>query len=194
MYFDSENPDNCEEVDPDELFITTGNTGALHLIMTIFMKSGDTGEMFAIQKYLPHFKFTQFGKNALKEKQLKMVSFDSEKKIPNNLTKKEIYVFPPDNEEVDPSELGFEHAKKIICSGEYDLVILDEINCVISKGIVATEKVKELINTKPDHVELVFTGRDAPEEIKELADLVSEIKRIKHPYDNGIFARKGIEY
>jgi cob(I)alamin adenosyltransferase len=166
----------------------------MSVYMIQFMKSGDTGEMFSIQKYLPHFKFVQFGKNALKEKQLKMVSFDSEEKIPNNLTEKEVYVFPSDNEEVDPSELGFEHAKKIIGSGEYDLVILDEINCALSRGIVSIEQAKGLINGKPDHVEIVFTGRDAPKEIKELADLVSEVKRIKHPYDIGILARKGIEY
>ncbi len=79
-------------------------------------------------------------------------------------------------------------------SGEYDLVILDEINCVMDKKLVKVEDVIDLIQHKPKHVELILTGRGAPEQIVEMADYVSEIKRVKHPYDKGILARKGIEY
>lgn len=76
----------------------------------------------------------------------------------------------------------------------YDMVILDEIFGAISTGMIETQKVIELIKEKPDRLELVFTGRGAPEQIVELADYVSDIHAVKHPYDKGIPARKGIEF
>jgi len=166
----------------------------MSVYMIQFMKGGDTGEMFSIQKYLPNFTLVQFGKDALKEKQSKIVSFNSEEKKENKLTEKERYIFFSDRSETDPAKMGWEHAKKIVNAGEHDIVILDEINCVLDRGMVPIEEALELIKHKPKHVELVFTGRDAPDKIKEAADQVSEVKRIKHPYDKGILARKGIEY
>ncbi len=75
----------------------------------------------------------------------------------------------------------------------YDLMILDEINMLIKKGLLNKKEVVELIKNKPNNTELILTGRGADEEIIELADLVTQCVKIKHPYDKKVKARKGIE-
>ena len=77
---------------------------------------------------------------------------------------------------------------------QYDLVILDELSCCLSEGLIEWAQVQKLIDGKHVNVELVFTGRDAPRQLVHAADLVSEIIEVKHPYTNGQRARKGIEY
>jgi cob(I)alamin adenosyltransferase len=86
------------------------------------------------------------------------------------------------------------YAEKEMLRGKYDLVILDEILVAISKGLISTEKVLALIDKKPGKVELVLTGRNAPKEIIQRADLVTEMLMIKHPYTEGNNGRRGIEY
>ncbi|OIO40283.1 hypothetical protein AUJ61_02270 [Candidatus Pacearchaeota archaeon CG1_02_30_18] len=77
---------------------------------------------------------------------------------------------------------------------EYDLILIDELGPGLNWMIIPESLVFDLIENKPKNTELIFTGRDFPESVKERADYVSEIKKIKHPYDKGIFAREGIEY
>ncbi|MBI5749212.1 MAG: cob(I)yrinic acid a,c-diamide adenosyltransferase [Nitrospinae bacterium] len=84
--------------------------------------------------------------------------------------------------------------KNIISSGNYNLIILDEINICLFYGLIDLKELIEIIKNKPKDVELVFTGRYAPEELKEIADLVTEMKLIKHPFSTGLKARRGIEY
>lgn len=79
-------------------------------------------------------------------------------------------------------------------SRKYDLIIMDEIVYAHHKSLVSTAQLKELIANRDEHVEIVMTGRGASEELIELADLVSQIEPIKHPYQKGIDARKGIEF
>ena len=88
---------------------------------------------------------------------------------------------------------ALEQARSLLSSGEYDLVILDEINGAVGFGLVDVEQVLELIRLKPDTVELVLTGRNAHERIIEAADLVTEMREIKHYYKAGVPARTGIE-
>ncbi|MBR0402069.1 MAG: cob(I)yrinic acid a,c-diamide adenosyltransferase [Lachnospiraceae bacterium] len=76
---------------------------------------------------------------------------------------------------------------------EYDMVVLDEINCAMYFGLIDVSEVLELIKHKPVHTELILTGRCAPDEIIEAADLVTEMREIKHYYNEGVQARKGIE-
>jgi cob(I)alamin adenosyltransferase len=76
----------------------------------------------------------------------------------------------------------------------YDVLILDEIVLCLSKGLAELEDVKNLIESKDPAVEIVLTGRGAAEELIELADLVTEMKNIKHPFDKGLSARRGIEF
>ncbi|NLE08442.1 MAG: cob(I)yrinic acid a,c-diamide adenosyltransferase, partial [Dehalococcoidales bacterium] len=75
-----------------------------------------------------------------------------------------------------------------------DLIVLDEINVASGWGLIDVEAVVKLIQDRPSDVELVMTGRDAHPRLVELADMVSEIHKIKHPYDKGILARKGLDY
>ena len=84
-------------------------------------------------------------------------------------------------------------AEEVVVSGSYDMVILDEIFVAVSKGLITTEHVKDLMNKKPEGVELILTGRGASEEIIQQADLVTEMTAIKHPYTSGITVRTGIE-
>ena len=79
-------------------------------------------------------------------------------------------------------------------SGRYDLIILDEIIMAIDFGLLKLEEVKEAIAQKPPELHLILTGRNAPAELIEIADLVTEMREIKHHYNQGVSAQKGIEY
>ena len=85
-------------------------------------------------------------------------------------------------------------ARQAIQSGQYDVVVLDEVNLAASWGLVSLEEVIQIIRDKPEKVELILTGRQAHQRLVELADLVTECQNIKHPYNRGIKARKGLEY
>ncbi len=86
------------------------------------------------------------------------------------------------------------YAEEQMLNGNYDLVILDEILVAINMGLITTKQVLDLLDKKPNSVELVLTGRSAPPEIIQRADLVTEMCMIKHPYNKGIGGRRGIEY
>ena len=156
----------------------------LKVYMIQFLKSGTTGEIYTIQKHLSGMEIIQFGVDAVRERQQKLEIFRD---------KGSRFVFNPDKEEKEAAMMGFEHAKKVINSGDYDLVILDEINVVLDKGLIPIKEVLELMENH-GNVELYFTGRDAPQEIIDKADYASLVKSLKHPWQKGIKARKGIEF
>jgi len=81
-----------------------------------------------------------------------------------------------------------------IFSEKYNVVILDEVNYAINLGLINVEEIIKIIKEKPSSLDLVLTGRDAKEEIIELADLVTEMKEIKHPFKSGIKAKEGIDF
>ncbi len=89
---------------------------------------------------------------------------------------------------------AFSRTEKIVKSGRYDLVILDEINFVLYKRLIRVKDILQLMKNKPSHIELVLTGRYAPPSLIRTADLVTEMLEVKHPFQQGIKARKGIEY
>ncbi len=91
------------------------------------------------------------------------------------------------------AQSAFARAQMLVASGDYDLVVLDELNCAIDFNLVELEAVKELIRSKPAHTELVITGRNVHPDIIELADLVTEMREIKHYFNAGQAARVGIE-
>jgi len=99
----------------------------------------------------------------------------------------------PTEEDIEAARAGLEKCKKILKDGKYDLVILDEISIAIYFKLVSTEEVLEMIKNRLPHIEIVLTGRYAPKEIIDIADLVTEMKEIKHYYTKGIMARRGIE-
>ena len=140
------------------------------VVVIQFMKGRkDVGE-FKIQRRLKGLKVHQFGR-------------------PD-------FVDPMNPEKID-FELaaeGLKFAKKVLKEEKPDLLILDEANVAMHYGLLPTSDVLAFIKSVPSSVELVLTGRDAPKEIIEMADLVTEMKEIAHPYRKGVKARRGIEY
>jgi cob(I)alamin adenosyltransferase len=135
-----------------------------------FMKGRAYGEVLAVRKYLPTITLYQFGLDSF-------VMRDD-----------------PATVDMELAQQGFEKAKEIIASGEYDMVILDEINVVMDFGLVPDYEILEMVKNKPPELDLVMTGRYAPESLKALADTVSEVKEVKHHYAAGVKNRAGIEY
>lgn len=97
-------------------------------------------------------------------------------------------------EEKEQAQKALEAAHKALLSGEYDMVILDEINVATAWKLVDIDEVIKLIGEKPKKVELILTGRYADPKLIELADLVTNMTKVKHPYDKGILSREGIDY
>ncbi len=94
---------------------------------------------------------------------------------------------------MDQAHRGLELARRAMLSKKYDIIVLDEINVAVWFDLITTEEVLELLNHRPENVEVILTGRRAPEELIKIADLVSEVKEIKHYYTRGVKARNGIE-
>ena len=89
---------------------------------------------------------------------------------------------------------GLELARRKIASGDYALVILDEINNAIATGLVEVDEVVAILRGKPESVHVFLTGRDAHEDLREIADLVTEMREVKHPFQGGMLAQKGFDY
>lgn len=141
------------------------------VLMIQFMKGKKYGEVLAAEKYLAGMLTTiQCGLDSF-------VMKDN-----------------PAPVDVELARQGLNLAKKAITSGDYQMVILDEINVALDFRLVPMEDVIEVIKTKPASLDLVLTGRYAPAEVTELADMVSEVREIKHHYAQGTKERAGIEY
>ena len=140
------------------------------VLMIQFMK-GDVkyGELEAV-KSIPNFDILQFGRPDFVDK--------------NN----------PAEIDIKLARDGLEHARKVVGEGKVDLLILDEINVAVEWKLVAKEDVIKLVNSRPENMEIVLSGRYAPPEFMELADTVTEMTEVKHPYMKGVMARKGVEY
>jgi cob(I)alamin adenosyltransferase len=89
---------------------------------------------------------------------------------------------------------ALDYSREAILSGKYDHVILDEINVALNLKLVTVEDVLKLIDDKPDELHLILTGRDAVQEVIDKADLVTEMREIKHPFQKGILAQQGVDY
>ena len=100
----------------------------------------------------------------------------------------------PDPVDVQMAQEALEHSRQMVMSREYDLVILDEVNVALEWKLIQLKDVLSLLVEKPDEVELILTGRHAHPEVIDRADLVTEMREIKHPYHKGVVSRRGIEY
>jgi len=100
----------------------------------------------------------------------------------------------PSDEDLRLAKEGFEFAKAAIENGDFDIVILDEIDVAVDFGLNPLDELLRLLDDVPADMEVVLTGRYAANEIIERADLVTEMREIKHPFQKGIYAREGIEY
>jgi cob(I)alamin adenosyltransferase len=96
-------------------------------------------------------------------------------------------------EHVAQARRGLERARQAMLSGQYDVVVLDEVNVTVWFGLLTVEEVLAFLDERPDHVEVILTGRRAPQELIERADLVTEMREVKHYYRQGVTARAGIE-
>lgn len=140
-------------------------------VFVIFFIKGDyaSGEYSTLSR-LPDVKVASFGLRRFID--------------PNNV----------DPEEKAQAKAALAAAREAITGGTYDLVVLDEINVALDFKLIDPDDVMQLIKDKPPHVELILTGRNADSRLIEAADLVTEMVKIKHPFDKGIKARKGIEF
>ncbi len=100
----------------------------------------------------------------------------------------------PEEEHRQAAATAADRAIEALKSGEYDMVILDEINVAVMTGLLPAQKVLEIIDAKPKNCHLILTGRGAPQEVIDRADLVTEMREIKHPYQKGHLAQKGFDF
>ena len=112
------------------------------------------------------------------------------------LVKGEGFIYNPDDIERAKKTAGeaWQSAKKLLKSGDYDLVILDELTYLLNYEIIDETDVCDTLRNREKKLHVVITGRDAPQSLVDLADMVTEMKEIKHPLQNGIKAQKGIEF
>lgn len=139
------------------------------VLMIQFMKGRLYGEL-AAAKHIEGFTIEQYGRDEF---------VDSK---------------DPDPVDLELAAKGWARALEAASDEKLDLLILDEINVAVSFGLIALEDVIRFIVKKPERLELILTGRYAPDELVELADTVTEMQEIKHHYQKGIKARKGVEY
>jgi cob(I)alamin adenosyltransferase len=100
----------------------------------------------------------------------------------------------PGTEDIAGARAGLDAFRQALSSGDYDMIVLDEINMAVSFGLLPVEDVLKAVAARPDNVHLVLTGRNAHAELVAVADLVTEMREIKHPYQKGVKAQQGIEF
>jgi cob(I)alamin adenosyltransferase len=141
------------------------------IFMVQFRKSDPSyGEIQAIRNFLPNFTVVQSERSRITGRG----GFEQE--------------------DIDDALNVFSQGREAVLSDEYDLVIFDEINFAVDYGLIPLSDVVAMLKKRPQRTGVVLTGRNADEEIVEMADLVTEMKEIKHHYKTGVMAQKGIEY
>lgn len=160
----------------------------LRVHMVQFMKIGYTGEILFTKRYGVPLDIHSFNVQCKSQAQ-------HDQDIKNGTFKGYCRdCFVPTEYDEPLARKAFEDARKALLSKEFDLVILDEANIVMSKNLIPVKEFIQLINEKPVHTELVLTGRNAPQEILEKADYVTEMTLKRHPYMKKVYARIGIEF
>lgn len=140
------------------------------VLVAQFMKGQQSGEIVAIQRFLPQVEVWRSGRD-------EFVNPDH-----------------PDDVDVALAQETIQQVRHAIGAGQYDLVILDELNVAVDYGLVSEDLVLDLLAERPPSVSVVLTGRGASPRIVASADLVSEVKEVKHQWRQGIPAQPGIEY
>lgn len=140
----------------------------LHTYIGQFMKGQQYGELEALRDH-PYITIEQYGS-------------------PRCIHREEVTP-----QHIAEAQKGLQRAREVMLSGEYDIIVLDEVNVAIWFGVLSTEDVLVFLEERPEHVEIVLTGRRAPEALIDRADLVTEMREVKHYYQQGVTARPGIE-
>jgi len=142
----------------------------LRTVIIQFMKGWiDYGELEGVKRLAPHVEIHQAGRD----------TFVNRKN--------------PDPEDIRLAKEGWQKARKVIQERKADIVVLDEINCAVDFGLIPVEEVVEVLRGKPYGMELILTGRGAPQAFIDWADLVTEMREVKHYYAMGVDARIGVE-
>jgi len=141
----------------------------LRVFIGQFIKDRDSSEMTLLRERCPEVTVEQFGAGGF-------------------------IIGKPAERDLSAAEIGIMHLKAALTGGAYDVVIADEANGAVSCGVISLADLLLLSELRPESVELIITGRDAHPQLIEQADLVTEMKNIKHCFDAGITARKGIEH
>jgi len=153
--------------------------------MIQFMKGGKHIGELRLQETFPNFAIKQYGKDCPFSEKMKLGATQCGNCRGCFFTK---------NESRESAGEAMKDALRAVTSGKYDMVILDEINVVLDKGLVPLKDIIALIEAKGGNTELVLTGRRAPKELYKYADYVSEINEVKHPMHRGVVGRRGVEY
>ncbi len=160
----------------------------LNVYMVQFMKIGYTGESLALQKFGLPMKFESFNVTCKNQSQhdeeIRKGTFEGYCRE----------CFVPTQFDSSLAEKAFLKGKEAVSSGNYDLVIFDELNVALNMKLLPVNEVIEMVESRPTHTEIVFTGRNAPEELVSIADYVTLMGLKRHPYMKKIYARKGIEF
>jgi cob(I)alamin adenosyltransferase len=135
-----------------------------------FLKGQDYGELSSVRKLSPLITIEQFGRKGL------------------------IHVTEnPDQEDILRARKGLRKCYKMMKTGEYRIIVLDEVNVAVHFKLFSEKEIHDFLDEKPEKIEVVLTGRYAPESFIKRADLVTEMKEVKHYYQKGVQARRGIE-
>lgn len=139
------------------------------VLLVQFLKKGEFGEIRAAEKF-SSLEVEQFGTG-------EFIDLDN-----------------PPREVIELSCEGWDFARREALKGGWDILILDEINLLLGAGILPWEEVEKFLRVCPEPLEVIFTGRDAPKALLDTADLVTELRKVKHSFERGVEARKGIEW
>jgi cob(I)alamin adenosyltransferase len=154
----------------------------LRTCLVQFMKKGwESGERTALAKLAPEIEVHVFG--AAEWGDRTQASPDTP-----------WWGLPPSEEDRAQAREAFEFARRAATGGDWDIVVLDEVFAAVKYGLVSVEDILGLMRAKSPRVELVLTGREAPPEVVAAADLVTDMKAVKHPFEQGVEARMGIEH
>ena len=133
-----------------------------------FLKKGDTSEARCLRKRFPDVSFEQFGSGQLLKGK-------------------------PSFEDIRLARQGLVRVRTAMLSEQYNIVIADEANVAVKAGVLDVEELLQLVREKPSRLELVFTGRSAPQRLMDVADLVTDMREVKHYFSRKVKARRGIE-
>ncbi len=161
-----------------------------HIGMVQFMKGTTyTGEIYAAERLFPYFQIYSYGRGCKKAAMIKSGDAQCDACM-------ECFVLPGNIEENDWTTLrkAYARAEKMLQDPWFDIVILDEISAPYNLGMMDHDELAALLALKSDSVELILTGRTMPQWVVDHADLVTEMKMVKHPFQSGIPSRRGIEY
>ncbi len=142
----------------------------IRAVIIQFLKGRPSGEVEAAKRLFPDMEVVRFGR--------------------------EEFVDPrsPSPEDLELARQGLRFAERAMSSGLFGLVVLDEVNVAVSLGLIGEEEVLRAVGARAPGVEVVLTGRGAPESFVEAADYVTEFRKVKHPFDRGVPAREGVEF